>query len=228
MNATAALIFPAFRVLNVPVCGKIGLTEKKEAAMNQKIQRPPAGPESDSQSELDELIRRSRNGDLSAMESIFEKYKQRLFSLIYRYTYNREIAEDLLQDTFIKIFTKMKNLKRTDTFVGWMYRIAINTSLSYLRGKHSRLQEGIPLHEIEGMMKGEGSSTREKLLNQPLEEAIQTLSGKMKSVFLLHDVQGFKHQEIALMLECSVGTSKSQLFKARVKLRSYLEKKMVI
>ncbi|MBN1271877.1 MAG: RNA polymerase sigma factor [Candidatus Aminicenantes bacterium] len=196
--------------------------------MNQKIQRPPADPENDSWSELDELIRRSRNGDLSAMESIFEQYKQRLFSLIYRYTYNREVAEDLLQDTFIKIFTKMKNLKRTDTFVGWMYRIAINTSLSYLRGKHSRLQEGIPLHEIEGMMKGETSSTREKLLNQPLEEAIQTLSGKMKSVFLLHDVQGFKHEEIAKMLECSVGTSKSQLFKARVKLRSYLEKKMVI
>lgn len=228
MILTAVQPFPALRTLDAPACGKMRLTERKEAAMNQEKYHTPDGPENDTGSELETLIRRSRAGDMEAMESIFEQYKQRLFSLICRYTYNREVAEDLLQDTFIKIFTKMKSLKRTDTFVGWMYRIAINTSLSYLRGKQSRLRDAVPLHEVEGMMSGGSSSTDEKLLHQPLDEAIQKLSGKMKSVFLLHDVQGFKHGEIAKILDCSVGTSKSQLFKARLKLRSYLEKKQVL
>ena len=177
---------------------------------------------------LKDLILRSREGDEKAMEAIYERFNRPLFSLIYRYTANREVAEDLLQDVFLRIFSNLQTLRSTDTFVSWMYRIAVNTCFGYLRMSKVQVQRTIPLNEVHGEVGGEIDRSSDRLMKKFLDEAIHNLPGRMKAIFLLHDVQGFKHEEIAPMLGCSVGTSKSQLFKARMKIRDYLEKRKAI
>lgn len=173
------------------------------------------------------LVRRSREGDSQSMGLLYEQFKGRMFSLAYRYTYNAAAAEDLLQDIFIRVFTHIETLDKDEAFAGWMYRIAVNTCLSYLRSNKKVLQQAVPLSSIEYTVGEDTQNVSEKMLEKPLEEAIQSLPTKLKSVFLLHDVQGYKHREIAQMLGCTVGTSKSQLFKARMKIRSKIEKKQL-
>jgi RNA polymerase sigma-70 factor (ECF subfamily) len=174
---------------------------------------------------LIDLVRRCREGDMEAIEAIYEHYKRSIFNLIYRHTYNSDVAEDLLQDTFVKVFTNLHTLQRNDTFGGWLYRIATNTCYSYLRGKKTQLQKTISLSEVEGTIEEKIDDSEGRMMRKPLEEAIQSLPHRLKSIFLLHDVQGFKHEEIKQILGCSVGTSKSQLFKARMKIREYLKNK---
>lgn len=177
---------------------------------------------------LHDLIKRSRQGDTQAMEAIYERYKQPIYNLAYRYTYNVAVAEDLLQDIFLKIFTHLNDLQQEETFVAWLYRIAINTCYSYLRSIKGRLQKTISLNELEGKIENHASDAASKTLKKPLNDAIKSLPPRLKSIFLLHDVQGFKHWEIARMLGCSMGTSKSQLFKARMKIRHYLKNKQLL
>jgi RNA polymerase sigma-70 factor (ECF subfamily) len=177
---------------------------------------------------LRDLIRRSRDGDTQAMGSIYEHFKSPLFGLAYRYTNNATAAEDLIQDIFLKVFTSLSSLDKDKAFVGWLYRIAVNTCLSYIRSHKRAFQKEIPLGEVEGILNGSAQGHPEDMLNKSIAEALQTLSPKLKSVFMLHDIQGFKHDEVAQILDCSVGTSKSQLFKARMKIRHHLEKKQVL
>jgi RNA polymerase sigma-70 factor (ECF subfamily) len=177
---------------------------------------------------LEDLINRSRGGDVKAMEAIYERFNRPLFSLIYRYTSNREVAEDLLQDVFLKIFSNLQTLRKTDTFVSWMYRIAVNTCFGYLRGSKNRVQRTVPLNDVKERISKDTAKSSDRLMKKSLDDAIYSLPTRMKTIFLLHDVQGFKHEEIALMLGCSVGTSKSQLFKARMKIREHLERGKVI
>ena len=176
---------------------------------------------------LKHLVRSSRDGDSQSMGLLYEQFKGRMFSLAYRYTYNASAAEDLLQDIFIRVFTHLETLDKDEAFAGWMHRIAVNTCLSYLRSNKKVLQQSVPLNHIEYTVGEDTQNVSEKMLEKPLEDAIQSLSTKLKSVFLLHDVQGFKHLEIAQILGCTVGTSKSQLFKARMKIRQKLEKKQL-
>jgi len=175
-----------------------------------------------------DLVERSRRGDARAMEAIYERYKRPLFNLAFRFTYNSTVAEDLLQDIFIKVFTHLDDVQNVETFSGWIYRIGLNTCYSYLRRKKVEAQRSIPLSEIEGKMEEACYDTQEKEMKKPLDEAIQSLPEKLKAIFLLHDVQGFKHEEIAKTLGCSVGTSKSQLFKARMRIRQFLKEKQVL
>lgn len=177
---------------------------------------------------IEDLINRSRGGDVKAMEAIYERFNRPLFSLIYRYTANREVAEDLLQDVFLKIFSNLQSLRKTETFVSWMYRIAVNTCFGYLRGSKSQVQRAVPLNNVKDRIGEDVTKSSERLMKKSLDDAINSLPTRMKTIFLLHDVQGFKHEEIALMLGCSVGTSKSQLFKARMKIRERLERGKVI
>jgi len=174
---------------------------------------------------LKDTIKRGREGDIQALEAIYKHFSRPLFNLVYRYTYNSEIAEDLLQDIFLKVFSHFQEIRNEETFVGWIYRIAINTCYSYLRGKKLQLQRTTPFSEVEGTIEGKTHQSSDETVKKSLDDAIQKLPRKMKSIFLLHDVQGFKHKEISRMLGCSMGTSKSQVFKARMKIREYLKNK---
>jgi len=177
---------------------------------------------------LAELVERGRAGDLAAMESLYEMFKRPVFGLIYRHTQNQAVAEDLLQDVFLKIFSHLRNVRDAATFPGWVFRIALNTSYSYLRQKKAQGVKLVPLSDLEGRLEERGGEPVERDLRKPLDEAIQALAPRLRSVFVLHDVQGFKHEEIARTLGCAVGTSKSQLFKARIKIREYLRAKKAV
>lgn len=174
---------------------------------------------------LEDLIRRSQTGDERAMEALYFRYKTALFNMAYRYTYDRATAEDLLQEIFIKVFTHIDDVRMAETFTGWIYRIALNTCYSHLRVKKAELQKAVPLADVEGVLHAPGENESSGDVRRPLDEGIACLPEKLKEIFLLHDVQGFKHEEIARMLGLSVGTSKSQLFKARIRLRDFLTKR---
>jgi RNA polymerase sigma-70 factor (ECF subfamily) len=169
---------------------------------------------------LFDVVRRCQDGDKKAMEEIYSDYKSSLFNLTYRYTRNLSSAEDLLQDIFIKIFTRISKLRSPEAFNTWVYRTAINTCISSTRksgrGKH------IPLNENDKPDEAEVDNIHIRL---DMEKAVSTLPPKQKAVFLLHDVQGFTHGEIAQVMKWSEGTSKSQLFRARMKIRDHLKEK---
>ncbi|OGD31182.1 MAG: hypothetical protein A2V45_15300 [Candidatus Aminicenantes bacterium RBG_19FT_COMBO_58_17] len=179
-------------------------------------------------STLSVLIKKSQGGDEGAMEKIYEHYKRPLFNLAYRHTFDRLAAEDLLQDIFVKIFSHLGEVVRDETFVAWMYRIALNTCYSYLRNRRSRQGHSIPLSEIEGKKEEAVYDGHEESLAGPLDEAVQKLPEKLRAVFMLHDVQGHTHEEIGRMLGFTVGTSKSQLFKARMRIRGFLKDKKAL
>lgn len=177
---------------------------------------------------LSTLIKRSKEGDEGAMEKIYEQYKRPLFNMAYRYTFDRLAAEDLLQDIFVKVFSHLGEVNKDETFVAWMYRIAINTCYSYLRSRRNREARPVSLSEIEGKKEEAVYDGHEENLAGPLEEATRELPEKLRAVFTLHDVQGHTHEEIGRMLGVTVGTSKSQLFKARMRIRGFLKEKKVL
>ncbi len=171
---------------------------------------------------LSDLLARSRKGDLVAAEALYEVFKRPIFNLAFRHTLNQATAEDLLQDIFLKVFTHLQDVRDVDTFPAWVYRIALNTCYSHLRQNRGLTEKTVPLGEVEGRTGETGPRQMERDLRGPLDQAIQGLPNRLKRVFILHDVEGFKHHEISRILGCSVGTSKSQLFKARMKLRNVL------
>ena len=172
---------------------------------------------------LAELISRGKAGDPAALEAIYARFKGVVFSLAWRQTGDRAAAEDILQDTFIKVLTHLGDVRNEATFPAWVYRIAVNTCYSHLRGRQSRENRTVALSRVEGRREEAVYDSHETSLSGPLEQAIARLPGKLRMVFLLHDVQGFKHAEIAGLLGVSTGTSKSQLFKARQRMRESLK-----
>lgn len=162
------------------------------------------------------------------MEKIYEHYKRPLFNLASRYAFDRLAAEDLLQDIFVKVFSHLGEIGRDETFVAWMYRIATNTCYSYLRSRRSRDARSVSLSEIEGQKEEAVTDGHEESLAGPVEEAIRNLPEKLRAVVMLHDIEGYTHEEIGRMLGCTVGTSKSQLFKARMRIREFLKKRKIL
>ncbi|MEN6311282.1 MAG: RNA polymerase sigma factor [Acidobacteriota bacterium] len=177
---------------------------------------------------LADLVERGRAGDLTAMEAIYEMFKRPVFGLAYRHAMNQAVAEDLLQDIFLKIFSHFQAVRDADTFPAWVYRIALNTCYSYLRQKKTQGANTVSLDEMESRIIDHGAAPVECDLKGPLGEAVGSLTPRLRSVFVLHDVQGYKHEEIARLLGCTAGTSKSQLFKARMKLRTFLKARKAV
>ncbi len=174
---------------------------------------------------LERLLAGARSGDESAREALYGTYKTRVFGLACRYTGDPVAAEDLLQDIFIKVFTHLGDVRDVETMSAWVYRIALNACYSYLRSRRLRTRTMVPLSAIEGGPYEATRDTHEAGLAKPIEEALRELPARLRSVFVLHDVDGFKHGEISRILGCSVGTSKSQLFKARIRIREKLKGK---
>ncbi|UCF77817.1 MAG: sigma-70 family RNA polymerase sigma factor [Candidatus Eiseniibacteriota bacterium] len=173
---------------------------------------------------LDELVRRGERGDEKALEAIYHRFKTPLFNLACRYTGDETAAEDVLQEVFLKAFTRLSDMQDTSRFPGWLFRIATNACLGHVRQKKAERLSSAPLTEMEEILHAQEGREPDIARRMALEKAIQTLPERLRCVFLLHDVEGFKHEEIARILGCAVGTSKSQLFKARLRLRDHLAK----
>lgn len=176
-----------------------------------------------------QLISRAQNGDEEAFAALFDAHKRRVYSLCLQMTGDVTEAEDLTQDAFIQVFRKLSTFRGDAAFSTWLYRVALNTVLMKLRRRRPRQ---ISLDEPVGVNANSSFVPREYGRKDPhlhgavdritLLRAIRKLPDGYRTIFVLHDVEGYDHREIARLLCCSTGNSKSQLHKARMKVRELL------
>ena len=177
-----------------------------------------------------EAIRLAQQGDAGAFERIYRLHSRRVYALCLRMVGNTAEAEDLTQDAFLQLFRKIGTFRGESAFSTWLHRLAVNVVLMKLRKKTlaaTSLEESTdPEDESNGPRREIGAP--DLLLTGSidrvhLERAIEQLPPGYRQVFVLHDIQGFEHNEIAGLMECSIGNSKSQLHKARMRLRELLQ-----
>ena len=173
-------------------------------------------------------IERAKQGDGEAFETLYNLHKRRVYSLCLRMTANTAIAEELTQEAFLQLFRKIGTFRGESAFSTWLHRMAVNVVLMQLRKK------GLPVVSLEETLESEDEAPRKEFGTKDvrltgavdrlqLQKAIDKLPPGYRTVFVLHDVEGFEHNEIAGLVGCSIGNSKSQLHKARLKLRDYLK-----
>jgi len=173
------------------------------------------------------LIKRAQQGDSDAFGALFHRHKARIYSVCLRMTNNTAEAEDLTQDAFLQVFRKLATFRGDSALSTWLYRIAVNTVLMYFRKKTLRqvsLDE--PYSQDVKTVRREYGSRDDRLTGSvdriALARAITELPAGYRTIFLLHEVEGYEHQEIAEILNCSVGNSKSQLHKTKLRIRELL------
>jgi RNA polymerase sigma-70 factor (ECF subfamily) len=171
-----------------------------------------------------ELAQKAGTGDLAAFEELYRRHFRRVYSLCLRMTANPEEAEDLAQETFIQLFKKIGSFRGDSAFTTWLHRMTVNQVLMHFRRRKSRPEYTTPEGETPvQIVQGTENQNKMPVVDRiVLEDAITKLPPGYRTVFVLHDVEGHEHNEIAEMLGISEGTSKSQLHKARLKLRSLI------
>jgi RNA polymerase sigma-70 factor, ECF subfamily len=189
--------------------------------------RAPA-QNSESISEAD-AITMARYGDACAFEHLYQLHSRRVYSLCLRMAGNPTEAEDLTQEAFLQMFRKVHTFRGDSRFSTWLHRLTVNVVLMSLRKKRhleTSLDATLELEESSGPrleFGGPDLLLSGVLDNVNLRKAIDQLPDGYRQIFILHDVQGYEHKEIANILGCSIGNSKSQLFKARLRLRELLQ-----
>ncbi len=176
-----------------------------------------------------ETIRQAQEGDAAAFERIYRRYNRRVYGLCLRMTKNQADAEDLTQEAFLQVFRKIHTFRGESAFFSWFHRLSVNIVLMSLRKR--KIME-IPLendgdHQEERgarlpVPSGPDPSLTGLFDRENLKRALRQMPSGYKRMLVLHDVFGYEHTEIALALECSVGNSKSQLHKARERMRTLL------
>jgi RNA polymerase sigma-70 factor (ECF subfamily) len=175
-----------------------------------------------------DLVKLAQEGDSDAFGALFQAHRSRIYSVCLRMTSNAAEAEDLTQDTFLQVFRKIAKFRGDSAFSTWLHRIAVNTVLMHFRKNSLNLVSlDEPQSDMHGAKKRREYGTRDKSLagcidRVALARAMQQLPPGYRTIFLLHEIEGYEHQEIAEMLSCSVGNSKSQLYKARLRFRELL------
>lgn len=173
-----------------------------------------------------ELTQKASAGNISAFEILYERYHRRTYSLCLRMTKNRSEAEDLTQEVFIQLFRKAGSFRGESAFSTWLHRMTVNQVLMYFRKRSVKNEKtSFDGETPEQTTPGSSNQSRMPVIDRiALKRAIGELPDGYRNVFTLHDVQGYEHTEVARILGISVGTSKSQLHKARLKLRGLLIK----
>ena len=181
---------------------------------------PPPKPGSDA-----DVLARAQAGDHYAFAQLYSMHKRRIYSLCLRMVGNVAEAEDLTQEAFLQLHRKIATFRGDSAFSTWLHRLAINVVLMHLRKKGLSvisLDEAMEPTPEEGPGRSFGApdlSLTGSIDRLALERAIADLPAGYRLIFVLHDIEGYEHNEIAAMLDCSIGNSKSQLHKARLKLR---------
>jgi RNA polymerase sigma-70 factor, ECF subfamily len=175
-----------------------------------------------------DVIKRAQQGDSDAFAALFNAHKTRIYSLCLRMTGNVAEAEDLTQDAFLQVFRKLTSFRGDSALSTWLHRIAVNTVLMRFRRKQPcRVSLDEPYRNQGDTKPAREFGTRDGRLETSvsrlaLTRAISDLPEGYRTMFLLHEVEGYEHREIAEMLGCSIGTSKSQLHKAKLRMREIL------
>jgi RNA polymerase sigma-70 factor (ECF subfamily) len=173
-----------------------------------------------------DLAQKAALGNISAFELLYERYHRRTYSLCLRMTSSPTEAEDLTQEVFIQLFRKIGSFRGESAFSTWLHRLTDNQVLMHFRRRSVKNEKTSEDGEIpEQIVPGTENQAKMPVLDRiAITRAVNQLPPGYKSVFMLHDVEGYEHEEVARLLKISVGTSKSQLHKARLKLRGLLIK----
>jgi RNA polymerase sigma-70 factor (ECF subfamily) len=194
-----------------------------------------ASPERQLEADSDlEVVRRVQNGEVGAFDQLVLKYRGRVYSVVYNLTSNREDAADLTQDAFIKSFQSINRFQGQSSFFTWLYRIAVNSTLTHLRKNRLRTffsfekineDDKVSAEVIAALTDTTGADheTFARELQEKLNEAMQKLSIRHRTVITLFEIDGLGHQEIAEIMNCSVGTVRSRLHYAKQLLQSELQ-----
>ena len=179
-----------------------------------------------------DLVRSARRGDLIAYDELVKRYQQRIYATIYHMTSNHEDANDLAQDAFIKAYQALKSFKGGSSFYTWLYRIAVNKTINFLKQRKNRIH--MSLNDVDFNTENnpdlvalisDKTPRREaglKELSEKLNAALLKLSEPHRLAVVLHDVQGLSHEEVAEVMDCNIGTVRSRLFYARQQLQALL------
>lgn len=165
-----------------------------------------------------QLIRQAADGDARAVRTLYDRYAPRVFAVVRRIAGDDELAQDYAQEAWIRAVRALPTFRGDARFSTWLHRIAVNSALQALRKAETRTKREAPF-PAEVPVGPRGGDT---LLQRRLERALDTLPDGMRQVLILHDVEGYTHEEIGDALGVAAGTSKSQLFKARAKMREML------
>jgi RNA polymerase sigma-70 factor, ECF subfamily len=217
-------------VLGTTLRGTRRIRTTSGAAIGQLARQRPAEPVAWTEAEA---IRRAQAGDSTAFEFLYQLHSRRVYALCLRMVGNPADAEDLMQEAFLQLFRKIGTFRGEAAFSTWLHRMTVNVVLMRLRKK------SLPTDSLEETLEPDAESSGPKRdVGAPdlrlsgavdrvnLERSIEKLPPGYRTVFVLHDVQGYEHNEIAGIMGCSVGNSKSQLHKARTRLRELLQEEI--
>jgi RNA polymerase sigma-70 factor (ECF subfamily) len=173
-----------------------------------------------------ELTQAAATGNMNAFEEIYRRHHRRVFSLCLRMTQNQSEAEDLAQDVFVQLFRKVGSFRGESAFTTWLHRMTVNQVLMHFRKKKVRDERSSEDEETPDRIEPgtENPDAMPVVDRIALDNAIAQLPPGYRTTFVLHDIEGYEHEEVARIMGCSVGTSKSQLHKARMKLRGLLKR----
>ena len=179
-----------------------------------------------------ELVRSAQAGQLEAYDELVRRYQERIYATLYHMTANHEDANDLAQEAFIKAFRALRSFKGGSSFYTWVYRIAVNKTINFLKQRRSRVHMSLndldfnAEHDPDLVALVSDKTPRREAtlteLQEKLNTAMQKLSEPHRLVVTLHDVQGLSHEEVAKIMDCNIGTVRSRLFYARQQLQAYL------
>jgi RNA polymerase sigma-70 factor, ECF subfamily len=170
------------------------------------------------------LAERCRRGDLGAFEELYRAHAGRLYQVAFRMVGNAADAEDLLQDIFLSAHRKLESFRGESALGTWLYRLAVNLCRDYLRSRTGRaIQVTDPLDDEPGLADASARGLADRAVTRmDLERALAQLPVGCRTAFVLHDIQGLEHREIGEIMGIAEGTSKSQVHKARLRLRRLL------
>jgi RNA polymerase sigma factor (sigma-70 family) len=180
------------------------------------------------------LVKQAQEGDLAAYDQLVKRYQERIYATLYHMTANHEDAHDLAQEAFIKAYRALKSFKGDSSFFTWVYRIAVNKTINFLKQRKNRSQGQMSLNDLDFNAEHDpdlvalvSEKTPRRDLNlselqEKLNAAMLKLSDVHRLVVTLHDVQGLSHEEISKIMDCNTGTVRSRLFYARQQLQAYL------
>jgi len=178
------------------------------------------------------LVRQARRGDLEAYDELVRRHQERIYATIYHMTANHEDANDLAQESFIKAYQALKSFKGGSSFYTWLYRIAVNKTINFLKQRNNRVH--MSLNDLDfntennpdlvALISDQTPRRAAGLneLSEKLNAALLKLSEPHRLVMVLHDVQGLSHEEVAKVMDCNIGTVRSRLFYARQQMQSLL------
>lgn len=169
------------------------------------------------------LVQAAVAGDREAFEKLYKQHFKRVYSICLRMLGNTAQAEDITQEVFLLVYRKLGTFRGESAFTTWLHRLAVNQVLMYLRKRGLKIEQAADNETLASLESNQRVSVIDRIT---LEKAISELPPGYRTVFVLHDVEGYEHEEIAGMLGVTVGTSKSQLHKARMRLRRLISSRL--